>query len=89
MKIGVVIDETWAFFNEIFAELNEYHETTLYKPRQTVSPFFRERIIRQFSESDLRKFLRKNDVIFFEWASHLLAAASHLPKDCGIVARPR
>ena len=87
MKIGVVIDETWAFFNEIFAEFNEYHETTLYKPRQTVSPFFRERINRQFSESDLRKYLRKNDVVFFEWASHLLVAASHLPKECGIVAR--
>ncbi len=31
--------------------------------------------------------LRKNDVCFFEWASELLAVASHLPKRCKIVTR--
>jgi glycosyltransferase involved in cell wall biosynthesis len=35
----------------------------------------------------MQNFMRANDVIFFEWASELLALASHLPKTCGIVTR--
>jgi glycosyltransferase involved in cell wall biosynthesis len=87
MRIGVVIDETWAFFNEIFAEFEEHHETSLYKPRQIPTPFLRERINRMISAYDMQKFLGGNDVVFFEWASHLLAVASQYPKNCGIVTR--
>ena len=31
--------------------------------------------------------MKRNDVVFFEWASELLVAASHLPKVSGIVTR--
>jgi glycosyltransferase involved in cell wall biosynthesis len=31
--------------------------------------------------------MQSSDVVFFEWASQLLAAATHLPKTCGIVTR--
>ena len=36
---------------------------------------------------DLSQFLRKNEVVFFEWASELLVAATQLPKTCGIITR--
>jgi glycosyltransferase involved in cell wall biosynthesis len=35
----------------------------------------------------MTNFMKENDVVFFEWSSNLLAAASHLPKVCGIVTR--
>jgi hypothetical protein len=36
----------------------------------------------------MQAFRRANDVVFFEWASELLATATHLLKTCGIVTRP-
>ncbi len=51
------------------------------------SPFFRERLSRRQFDRDMREFLRRNDVVFFEWASGLLAAASQMPKTCGMVTR--
>ncbi|MBK8047632.1 MAG: glycosyltransferase family 4 protein [Anaerolineales bacterium] len=45
------------------------------------------RINRELFRRDMQAFLRSNDVVFFEFASELLVAASHLPKTCGIVTR--
>lgn len=87
MKLGVVINETWAFFNEIYADFVAHHPTTLYQPKTLAAPIFKERLNRRFAAEQLRSFMRSNDVVFFEWASELLAAATHLPKTCGIVTR--
>ena len=87
MKIGVVNEETWSFFHEVYAELAEHHQTSLYKPKTYSFPFLNGRISRYLSHRDLMNFLRSNQVVFFEWASELLARVSHLPKVCGIVTR--
>jgi glycosyltransferase involved in cell wall biosynthesis len=87
MKVGVAIDESWAFFKEICAELEAYHEVSLFTPREVHAPFFKERIDRLVRKIDLTNFLNGNDVVFFEWASHLLAKASWFPKHSGIVTR--
>lgn len=87
MKIGVVIEETWDFFHEIYDNLSKYHEVMLFERRTLKWPFFYERINRHIFNRDFRKFLRENDVVFFEWASELLVTASHLPKVSGIVTR--
>lgn len=87
MKLGVVINETWAFFNEIYADFAAHHPTRLYQPKTIAAPLFKERLNRYYSAQHLRSFLRSNDVVFFEWASELLVAATHLPKTCGIVTR--
>ena len=87
MKIGIAIEETWSFLHEIYADLQAHHTVSLFERRQVGWPVFSERINRALFNQDLRTFMRQNDVIFFEWASGLLAAASHLPKTCGIVTR--
>jgi glycosyltransferase involved in cell wall biosynthesis len=87
MRIGVAIEETWAFFNEIYAELAEHHQVSQFKRRSVQTPFFRERVNRYLFQRDLSALLRDNQVVFFEWASELLAAASCLPKTCGVVTR--
>jgi glycosyltransferase involved in cell wall biosynthesis len=87
MRVGVAIEETWSFFHEIYAELAQHHTISQFK-RQTVHPlFFRERINRYLFQRDLSSLLRNNEVVFFEWASELLIAASRLEKTCGIVTR--
>lgn len=87
MKIGIAIEETWAFFHEIYADLSEHHETSLYEPKIRNTPVLKERLNRYYSRRDMAAFLRNQQVVFFEWASRLLAQASHMPKTCGLVTR--
>ena len=87
MKLGIAIKDTWGFFDEIYADLSARHETSLFKPRQIKAPVISRRVNDYLFRRDLQSFMRANDVVFFEWGSDFLAAASHLPKTCGIVTR--
>ena len=87
MKLGVAIEESWAFFHEVYAEFDARHETTLFEARRVRVPILRERLNRAVWRRDLQAFLRRNEVVFFEWASRLLAEATHMPKTCAIVTR--
>jgi glycosyltransferase involved in cell wall biosynthesis len=87
MRLGVAIEETWDFFHEVFADLSAHHDTTLYKRPSLQVPVLNGRVNGYLFRKDLASFLRAHDVVFFEWASELLAAASHMPKACGIVTR--
>jgi glycosyltransferase involved in cell wall biosynthesis len=87
MRVGVAIEETWSFFNEIYAELSQHHQVSQFKRRVVHPPFFRERANRYLFRRDLGSLLQENQVVFFEWASELLIAASHMPKTCAIVTR--
>ncbi|GAP10773.1 glycosyltransferase [Bellilinea caldifistulae] len=87
MKIGIVINETWAFFDEIYQELKKHHAVDVFEPPKIKFPFFRERIQKKQFEYQLRNFLSNHQVVFFEWASELLAFATQLPKTTSIVTR--
>lgn len=87
MKIGIAIEETWAFFQEVYDDLAEHHEVSLYEPKTRKTPIFQERVDRYFARREFSEFLKKNDVVFFEWSSRLLAEASKLPRTCGLVTR--
>lgn len=87
MKLGIVTEETWDFLHEIYADLSEHHQTNLFKRKTVNPPFFKERVNRYLLRRNMQNFMNANDVIFFEWASELLALATHLPKTCGIVTR--
>lgn len=87
MKIGIATEETWSFLHEIYDDLAVRHPTDLFQRRVTSLPAFNVRANRWLLQRDLADFLGNNDVVFFEWASELLAVASRLPKRCGIVAR--
>lgn len=87
MKVGVAIEETWSFLHEIYDDLRVHHPTSLFQRRRTSLPAFNVRINRYLLQRDLGQFMGRHDVVFFEWASELLAVASHLPKTCGIVTR--
>ncbi len=87
MKLGIVIEETWDFLHEIYADLSVHHQVSLFEREILNPPFFKERVNRYKLNQDLQKFMRENDLLFFEWASELLVIASHLPNTCGIIAR--
>lgn len=87
MRIGIINEETWGFFNEIYAELSEHHQVSVFRPRIRNLPVFRDRLNRTFSRRDWLTFLNQQDVIFCEWASESLATITHLPKVTKIVTR--
>ncbi len=87
MRLGVAIEESWAFFQEVYDEFTARHETSLFQARRAGVPVFRERFERAVWRRDLQAFLHHNDVVFFEWASRILSEATHLPKACAIVTR--
>ncbi|MEM8861681.1 MAG: glycosyltransferase family 4 protein [Chloroflexota bacterium] len=87
MKLGVAIEDTWDFFHEIYADFQANHDVSLYQRRKTKSPIFYDRINQHYFKQDIAALMAANDLVFFEWASHLLAAASHMPKTCKIVTR--
>jgi glycosyltransferase involved in cell wall biosynthesis len=87
MRVGIVNEETWSFLHEIHADLDERHRVSLFRRRKLRLPVFEMRANRHLFRRDLNAFLNANDVVFFEWASELLAEASHLPKRAPIVTR--
>ena len=87
MRIGVAIEETWSFFQEVYDEFQRLHQTALFRRRSLHSPILEEQLNNYFFHRDLKAFLGNNQVVFFEWASDLLVYASRLPKVCGIVTR--
>lgn len=87
MKLGIALEETWDFFHEIYQDLSSRHQTSLFKRRTTQLRVAHTRINNYYFDRDMRAFLHDNQVVYFEFASHLLEAASKLPKQCGIVTR--
>ena len=87
MRLGIVIEETWDFLHDVHMDLSQHHQVDLFQRHNTRLPIFRERRNRTLFQRDLRQFLSRNDVVFFEWASQLLVAATQQAKTCGIVTR--
>jgi glycosyltransferase involved in cell wall biosynthesis len=87
MNIGIANEETWGFFQDIYDDLSKHHNVRVFERHTTNWPFFRERRDRYLFHQDLSQLLTENDVVFFEWASELLIAATQLPKTCKIVTR--
>jgi hypothetical protein len=88
MNLGVFVGEDmWTFFREIYADLEAHYRTEVFTRTTYNPPIFNRRINRWAFHNSIRSMLRRNDVSFFEWASDLLVAASHMPKECVIVTR--
>lgn len=64
-----------------------HYETRLFEQKTYNVPILYERFNRWKFSRDMQRFLADNDVCFFEWASDLLAVASHMPKRSKIVTR--
>lgn len=87
MRIGVVNEDIWDFFREIYAEFGDHHETSLFEWHPTSLPLMNTRLNNFLLKRNMTKFMSANDVVFFEWAGELLVLASHLPKTCGLAVR--
>lgn len=87
LRLGVVNQETWDFLAPLFSHFTQRYRTAVFNRRTIGLPIFNTRVNRSLLHHDLRTFMRANDVVFFEWASELLATATHLPKVTRLVVR--
>ena len=87
--VGVLVGEggDWKFFQDIFTDLTRYYETRVYRERVYSTPLLYGRLNRWALRRRIRSLLRSSDLCFFEWASELLAVATHMPKYCPIITR--
>jgi len=87
--MGIFVGENglWKFFEEIYADFNIHYETKVFNPKRYRLPILSSRINDLAYRNSMRAILRKSDVCFFEWASGMLAVASHMPKYAPIVTR--
>lgn len=88
MKLGVVVsNDPWRYFEEVYAAWQERYAVTLFQHNRIRTPVFNNRLNRYRFRRNLQAFLEGQDVVFFEWASDLLVAATRLPKTTRIVTR--
>ena len=89
MRLGIIVGEQdpWRFFQDVYDDLLSHYDVNLFRVRHPRLPIFHDRVNRRLLQHDLDTFMKKQDVVFFEWASGLLTVASHLPKRCKIVVR--
>jgi glycosyltransferase involved in cell wall biosynthesis len=87
--VGVLVGEggNWRFFQDIFTDLARCYETRVYKDKVYNTPLLYGRLNRWVLRRRIRSLLRRSDLCFFEWASELLALATHMPKYCPIITR--
>jgi glycosyltransferase involved in cell wall biosynthesis len=78
MKLGFVNQETWIFIQDIYEELTKHYSTVVYSPPDIRFPFFTQKIEEAARQRRLKHLLNNCDVIFFEWASGLLAKSSYI-----------
>jgi glycosyltransferase involved in cell wall biosynthesis len=80
-RVGVVVGDGNAnFVADLLDRLSSSYTISTFALPELRTPMFRERLRRRALRHALRRFLQTNDVVFFEWASDLFAAATHLPK---------
>jgi len=87
LRIGLVIDGTDHFVRPVEAGLRLRHRVDRFCPRFLHLPLVGARINELLLKRQLAEFLRKHDVVFFEWAGSLLITASRLPPVGCIVTR--
>lgn len=88
-KLGIFVGERglWTFFKEIHEDFANHYDTRVFTPKEYHLPLLSGPMNRWAFHSGIRSILKWSDACFFEWASELLAIASHMPKYTPVVAR--
>lgn len=88
-KLGIFVgeNENWTFFKEIFEDFSSHYQVEQFQKKTLRLPVLSGRVNDWLYRDRVRSVLQRSDVCFFEWASGLLATASHMRKVAPIVAR--
>lgn len=87
MKLGVINQETWLFLQDIYDYLASQYPTQIFKAATWPFPIMQPRMSHYLLRRSLKRFLHECDVVFFEWASGLVAEATSMKAPAAIVTR--
>ncbi len=87
MRVGIANKETWMFLQDIYEYLAHRYPIQLYKPTTWNFPIMQQKMSQFFLRESLKKFLKKCDVVLFEWASEYLVEASQFDSPSALVTR--
>lgn len=87
MKLGVVVDGSHSFIEELLADWRIRYDTTEFEHQEFHLPVSQGRVNEWRLQRALQHFLDHHDVVFFEWVGPLLMVASRLKGRARIVAR--
>lgn len=88
MRIGVVVAQNfWLHFQGIHKLLQPRHTVSELRIPAWPIQLMSDRGNRFLVNRSLRKFLRHNDLVFFEWGEEYFIRATHLPKVAASVVR--
>lgn len=89
LRLGVVVgtQDPWHFLRSLYEDWRTHYQVDVFQLPRWQSPIFYFRVNRFLLRHKLTEFMRNHDVVFFEWASELLATATRLPKVCRIIVR--
>jgi glycosyltransferase involved in cell wall biosynthesis len=87
MRLGVVVDLKKTFINELLVDWNLHYDTEIFSYQDIRLPVLYGRVKQWWLSSSLRRFIRSNDLIFFEWAGPFLVVASQLSINTPIIVR--
>lgn len=87
MKLGIINEDIWDFFHEVYTDLDAHYQTSVFSYTPTSLPMFNVRINRFRRRHKMQQFMQVNDVLFSEWASDAFVEFTHLPKAAGFVIR--
>lgn len=73
--IGLVVDGTDVFLRPIETALRQTHQVDRFAPRFVRLPLIGTRVKEWRLHRQLRQFLERHDVTFFEWAGYVLEKA--------------
>jgi glycosyltransferase involved in cell wall biosynthesis len=88
LKLGIFVGENnWSFFHEIYKALESQYRLDVFEQHTFNTPLLYGRLNRWVFQRGIKSILNRNDICFFEWASCLMATASHMPKRSKIITR--
>lgn len=87
MKIGVVFGESDIFWRPVAEQLASTHQCTEFDEDIRRLPILGHRMNQRLLKLALSRFMAAQDVTFFDWATHLLAIATHMRPVGPLVAR--
>ncbi len=87
LNIGVIVDGPDGFITDVLPGWRSRFRVETFSFTPLAIPFSEHRVNKWLAARALRRFFRRSDVVFFEWAGPILAFASHLAGRAPVVVR--
>jgi glycosyltransferase involved in cell wall biosynthesis len=87
MRLGIVVDGHGGFIGELLDDWRSRYQTEMFDFHEINLPLYQGRVNNWRIKQTLKEFIRRNDLVFFEWAGPLTILGSQLNVKTPLVVR--